>query len=39
MKEHQDLDYANYFRTGGVNQDIPLKLIEDIESFVDHFQK
>ena len=25
--------HANYFRTGGVHQDIPLKLIEDIEKF------
>ena len=31
--------HANYFRTGGVNQDIPLKLIDDIEKFCNLFQK
>ena len=31
--------HANYFRTGGVHQDIPLKLIEDIEKFCRSFPK
>ena len=31
--------HANYFRTGGVNKDIPLKLIEDIETFCKTFPK
>ena len=31
--------HANYFRTGGVHQDIPLKLIEDIEKFCTSFPK
>ena len=31
--------HANYFRTGGVNQDIPLKLIDDIEKFCRTFPK
>ena len=31
--------HANYFRTGGVHQDIPSKLVADIEKFVDHFLK
>ena len=31
--------HANYFRTGGVNQDIPHKLVEDIEKFCKIFSK
>ena len=31
--------HANYFRTGGVNQDIPLKLVDDIEKFCKSFPK
>ena len=31
--------HANYFRTGGVHQDIPLKLIEDIEKFCRSFPR
>ena len=31
--------HANYFRTGGVHQDIPLKLVDDIEKFCKSFQK
>ena len=31
--------HANYFRTGGVHQDIPLKLVEDIEKFCRSFPK
>ena len=31
--------HANYFRTGGVHQDIPLKLVEDIETFCKSFPK
>jgi len=31
--------HANYFRTGGVHQDIPLKLIEDIGNFCKSFPK
>ncbi len=31
--------HANYFRTGGVHQDIPTKLIEDISKFCDNFPK
>ena len=31
--------HANYFRTGGVNQDIPLRLIDDIEKFCKSFPK
>ena len=31
--------HANYFRTGGVHKDIPLKLVEDIEKFCMSFQK
>ena len=31
--------HANYFRTGGVNQDLPLKLINDIEKFCRSFPK
>ncbi len=31
--------HANYFRTGGVHQDIPLKLVEDIEKFCKSFPK
>jgi len=29
--------HANYFRTGGVHQDLPTKLIEDIDKFCDTF--
>ena len=28
--------HANYFRTGGVHKDIPMKLVDDIENFVSH---
>ncbi|WP_370930793.1 NADH-quinone oxidoreductase subunit D [Bartonella sp. DGB1] len=31
--------HANYFRPGGVHQDLPEKLIEDIAKFVDPFLK
>ncbi len=31
--------HANYFRTGGVHQDIPNKLLQDIEKFCDTFPK
>ena len=31
--------HANYFRTGGVNQDIPQKLIDDIGKFCSSFPK
>src|SRR5246500_4608779 len=31
--------HANYFRTGGVHQDLPPKLIDDIEAFCDPFLK
>ena len=31
--------HANYFRTGGVQKDIPLKLVEDIEKFCKSFPK
>ena len=31
--------HANYFRTGGVHKDIPLKLVEDIEKFCKSFPK
>ena len=31
--------HANYFRPGGVAQDLPLGLIEDIYSFIDQFPK
>ena len=31
--------HANYFRTGGVHQDIPIKLVEDIEKFCKSFPK
>ena len=39
MREHQSKADANYFRTGGVHQDIPLKLIDDIEKFCKSFPK
>ena len=29
--------HANYFRTGGVHQDLPLGLADDISAFVDRF--
>src|SRR5438445_2405922 len=29
--------HANYFRTGGVHQDLPLKLLDDIWAFCDPF--
>jgi NADH-quinone oxidoreductase subunit D len=29
--------HANYFRVGGVHQDLPAKLIDDIEAFCDPF--
>jgi NADH-quinone oxidoreductase subunit D len=29
--------HANYFRIGGVHQDLPPKLIDDIEAFCDPF--
>jgi NADH-quinone oxidoreductase subunit D len=29
--------HANYFRVGGVHQDLPTKLIDDIEAFCDPF--
>jgi NADH-quinone oxidoreductase subunit D len=29
--------HANYFRVGGVHQDLPPKLIDDIEAFCDPF--
>ena len=28
--------HANYFRVGGVHQDLPSKLIDDIWNFVNH---
>ena len=31
--------HANYFRAGGVHQDLPTKLIDDIEAFCDPFLK
>jgi NADH-quinone oxidoreductase subunit D len=31
--------HANYFRIGGVHQDLPPKLIDDIEAFCDPFLK
>ncbi len=31
--------HANYFRVGGVHQDIPDKLVEDIGRFCDNFEK
>ncbi len=31
--------HANYFRTGGVHQDLPTALIDDIEAFCDPFLK
>jgi NADH-quinone oxidoreductase subunit D len=31
--------HANYFRIGGVHQDLPAKLIDDIEAFCDPFLK
>ena len=31
--------HANYFRTGGVHQDIPQKLIDDIGKFAGRSQK
>jgi NADH-quinone oxidoreductase subunit D len=31
--------HANYFRPGGVNQDLPPQLIDDIEAFCDPFLK
>ena len=31
--------HANYFRTGGVHQDIPSKLVDDIERFCKSFPK
>jgi len=31
--------HANYFRTGGVHQDLPNKLLLDIEKFCDKFPK
>ena len=31
--------HANYFRTGGVHQDLPTKLIEDIGKFCKTFPK
>ena len=31
--------HAAYFRTGGVHQDLPPQLIDDIEGFCDHFPK
>ena len=31
--------HANYFRTGGVHQDIPIKLVDDIEKFCKSFPK
>jgi NADH:ubiquinone oxidoreductase subunit D len=30
--------HASYFRPGGVHQDLPLGLLEDIDQFVDEFQ-
>jgi len=29
--------HANYFRPGGVSQDLPVGLLEDISMFVDGF--
>jgi NADH-quinone oxidoreductase subunit D len=31
--------HANYFRPGGVHQDLPPKLIEDMVAFCEHFPK
>jgi NADH-quinone oxidoreductase subunit D len=31
--------HAAYFRAGGVHQDLPPQLIDDIEAFCDHFPK
>ncbi len=31
--------HANYFRPGGVHQDLPVKLIDDIEAFCEPFLK
>ncbi len=31
--------HAAYFRTGGVHQDLPPALVDDIEKFCDHFPK
>jgi NADH-quinone oxidoreductase subunit D len=31
--------HANYFRAGGVHQDLPSKLIDDIEAFCESFPK
>ena len=39
MREFQDLDHANYFRAGGVHQDLPSQLEEDILKFCDSFPK
>ena len=30
--------HANYFRAGGVHQDLPKGLEDDIDKFCDHFQ-
>ena len=40
MKELQDQDlHANYFRAGGVHQDLPNGLEEDIAKFCETFPK
>ena len=31
--------HANYFRPGGVHQDVPPELLEDIHKFCDHFPR
>ena len=31
--------HANYFRTGGVHQDVPQRLLDDINKFADNFPK
>src|ERR1043165_9763148 len=31
--------HANYFRPGGVHQDLPLKLLDDMDAFCEHFPK
>ena len=31
--------HANYFRPGGVHQDLPQDLLDDIEAFCDPFLK
>jgi NADH:ubiquinone oxidoreductase subunit D len=30
--------HASYFRPGGVHQDLPLGLLEDIDQFIEEFE-